>query len=154
MASDWVVFAAPLELMPWGNNTYTVVYLPEELVEAARVQGTRRVKGTMNDEPVNLGVNRSDITVQAFVYAGKPLQRRLGVKAGEVVDCRLRPADPDEVHVPSDVAEALTNADRTDTFERLRPGQRRRLLAVIESAASRATRSSRIQDLLRSLEPY
>jgi hypothetical protein len=129
------------------------VYLPEELVEAARVQGTRRVEGTMNDEPVNLGVNRSDITVQAFVYAGKSLQRRLGVRPGEVVDCRLRPADPNEVHVPSDVADALTNADRKDAFDRLRPGQRRRLLAVIEGAGSKPTRSSRIQDLLSSLEP-
>lgn len=75
----------------------------------------------MNGEPVNLGLNRADITPHAFVYAGTSLQRRLGLRAGAVVECRLRPADPDEVPVPDDVA------------------------------ASDATRTSRIRDLIRSL---
>lgn len=150
-ARGWVAFDAPLELLPWGRNTYTVVLVPAELSDAAAEQGTRRVEGTMNGEPVNLGLNRADVTVQSFVYAGKSLQRRLGVTAGEVVDCRLRPADPDEVPVPRDVAQALADAGSTAAFEQLRPAQRRRLLAVVEGAASQATRSSRIQELVRSV---
>ena len=110
--SDWVSFAAPLELLPWGRNVYTVVTMPEDLSQVARGQGTRRVEGTMNGQPVDLGLDRADVMAPAFVYAGKALQRRLGVRAGEVVDCRLRPADPDEVPVPRDVADALADAGR------------------------------------------
>ena len=150
-ADEWVVFDAPLEPMPWGKNIYTVVMMPEDLAQAAADLKTRRVEGTMNGEPVNLGLNRADITPHAFVYAGKSLQRRLSLQAGDVVECRLRPADPYEVPVPDDVATALTDAGRTDAFERLRPAQRRRLLATVEFAASEATRTSRINDLVRGL---
>ena len=149
--SAWLTFDAPLEPMPWGKNVYTVVMMPEDLAHAAAALKTRRVEGTMNGEPVNLGLNRADDTPHAFVYAGKSLQRRLGLGAGEVVECRLRPADPDDVPVPDDVATALADAGRTDAFERLRPAQRRRLLATVEFAASQATRTSRIRDLVSSL---
>lgn len=91
----------------------------------------------MNGEVVNLGLNRADITPNAFVYAGKSLQRRLGLRAGEVVECRLRPADPDEVPVPDDVATALADAGRTDAFERLRPAKRRQLLPRLGRRAFR-----------------
>ncbi len=53
--------------------------------------------------------------------------------------------------MPDDVATALADAGRTDAFERLRPAQRRRLLATVEFAASDATRTSRIHDLVRGL---
>jgi Bacteriocin-protection, YdeI or OmpD-Associated len=152
-AGDWLTFDAPLEPMPWGRNVYTVVKMPEALARAAAALKTRRVEGMMNGEPVNLGLNRADITPQAFVYAGKSLQRRLGIRAGEVVQCRLRPADPDEVPVPDDVVSALADAGLTDAFEHLRPAKRRQLLATIEFAASDATRSTRISDLVRGLSP-
>lgn len=148
---EWLTFDAPLEPMAWGRNVYTVVMMPPALAEAAAALKTRRVEGTMNGEDVNLGLNRADITPHAFVYAGKSLQRRLGVGVGAVVECRLRPADPDEVPVPDDVATALADAGGTDAFERLRPAQRRRLLATVEFAASEATRASRIADLVRGL---
>lgn len=146
-------FAAPLEILPWGRNVYTVVMLPRELSKAAAERGTRRVEGTMNGVPVNLGVNRADVTASAFVYAGKGLQRRLGVSSGAVVDCRLRPADPDEVPVPDDVADALADAGRTAAFDRLRPARRRQLLAAVEAAVSQRARSSRVDELVRSLAP-
>lgn len=152
-AVGWVTFDAPLEPMAWGRNVYTVVLVPEELAQAAAALSTRRVEGTMNGVPVNLGLNRADITPHTFVYAGTSLQRRLAARVGEVVECRLRPADPDEVPVPDDVATALADAGRTDAFERLRPAQRRQLLATVEFAASEATRSSRIRDLVRGLLP-
>ena len=149
-----MVFGAPLEPLPWGRNVYTVVRMPAELSEAAREQGTRRVEGTINGRPVNLGLNRADVTAQAFAYAGKALQRRLGAQAGDVVDCRLRPADPEEVPVPGDIADALADAGSRAAFDRLRPAQRRRLLAAVDGAASAATRSSRIHDLVRGLAPH
>lgn len=150
---DWISFAAPLEIMPWGRNVYTVMMLPPELSKAAAERRTRRLEGTMNGLSVNLGINRADVTANAFVYAGKSLQRRLGVRAGGLVDCRLRPADPDEVPIPGDVAEALAAGGRRAAFERLRPARRRQLLAAVEATTSQASRASRVDELVRSLPP-
>lgn len=146
-------FEAPLELMPWGRNTYTVIKIPEELAVRARVGSTRRVEGTVNDVPVNVGLNRSDVTPDTFVYVGKGLQQRLGVSAGELVECVLGPADPDHVPVPADVLAALEDAGRREPFERKSAPEKRRVLASIEEAMRPATRARRISALIESLPP-
>jgi uncharacterized protein YdeI (YjbR/CyaY-like superfamily) len=87
------------------------------------------------------------------MYAGKGLRRRLGTRPGDVVSCRLRPADPDEVPLADDVHRALADADRLAAFQRKRPADRRRLLQPIEDAARPETRHQRIAALLRSLRP-
>jgi hypothetical protein len=151
--TPWVEFDALVEVLPWGRNVYTIIRLEKALEEAARAAGTRRVEGTIDDMPVNVGVNRADVLPDAFMYAGKGLQRRLGARPGDVVSCRLRPADPDEVPLADDVHRALADADRLDAFQRKQPPDRRRLLQPIEDAARPETRQQRIAALLRSLPP-
>lgn len=81
--------------------------------------------------------------------------RRLGARTGDVVRCRLRPADPDEVPVPDDVHRALADADadagRLTTFEGRTPAERRRLLVPVQDAVRPETRRQRIAHLVRSL---
>ena len=146
-------FEAPLELMPWGRNTYTVIKIPEELAVRARVASTRRVEGTVNGVPVNVGLNRSDVTPNTFVYVGRGLQQRLGVSAGDLVECVLTPADPDHVPVPADVLAALEDAGRRTPFERTSAPEKRRLLALIEGAVRPTPRARRISALVESLPP-
>lgn len=148
-----LAFDAPVQLLPWGRRVYTVVMVPDRLARAAREAGTRRVEGTIEGLPVNLGLNRADVTPSSFLYVGKGLQRRLGLEPGDVAHCRLRPADPDEVPVAGDVADALAQAGRTSAFERLRPARRRTLLAAIEAGAGAATRARRIGEMVRALPP-
>lgn len=100
---------------------------------------------------VNLGVNRADVLPDAFAYAGRPLLARLGVRPGDLVECRLRPADPDVVPVPEDVASALADAGLADAFEAVPAPRRRRLLQPVEDAVRPATRAARIEALLRDL---
>ena len=100
---EWVELTALLEAMPWGRSIYTILRVNRSLEEAARAAGTRRVEGTIDDVPVNVAVNRADVLPDAFIYAGKPLQRRLGARPGDLVHCRLRPADPDDVLLAEDV---------------------------------------------------
>jgi hypothetical protein len=152
-ATRWVEFDALVEVLPWGRNIYTIIRLEKALERAAKAAGTRRVEGTIDDVPINVGVNRADVLPEAFMYAGKGLQRRLGVRPGDVVSCRLRPADPDEVPLADDVHRALADADRLDSFQRKRPADRRRLLQPIEDSARPETRQQRIAALLRSLPP-
>ena len=105
--AQWVEFDALVEVLPWGRSDYTIIRLERALATAAKVAGTRRVEGTIDDVPVNVGVNRADVLPSAFMYAGKGLQRRLGARPGDVVTCRLRPADPDDVPLADDVHHAL-----------------------------------------------
>lgn len=149
----WVEFDALVEPLAWGRNVYTVIRLDASLEAAARAQRTRRVEGTVEDLEVNVGLNRADVIPDAFAYVGKGLQRRLGVTPGDVVRCRLRPADPDHVPVPPDVRDALTDAGLLDAFEARPPAERRRLLQTVEEAARPETRRRRIDALLRDLGP-
>jgi hypothetical protein len=150
---DWVEYDALLELLPWGRNVYTILRVEQTLEQAAATDRTRRVEGTIEDLPVNLGVNRADVLPDAFMYAGKSLQRRLKAAPGDVVHCRLRPADPNEVPLPDDVHRALTRAGRLAAFDTKSPSERRRLLQPIEEAARPETRQQRTAALLRTLPP-
>jgi hypothetical protein len=150
---EWVELDALLEAMPWGRSIYTILRVNRSLEEAARAAGTRRVEGTIDDVPVNVAVNRADVLPDAFIYAGKPLRRRLGARPGDLVHCRLRPADPDDVLLAEDVNRALADSGRLAAFERRRPGERRRLLQPIETAVTSETRRRRIAALLGSLPP-
>jgi hypothetical protein len=148
---DWVAFDAVVEPLVWGRNVYTILRLDAALGEATSAAGTRRVEGTVDGVEVNVGLNRADVLPDAFMYVGPGLLRRLGVGRGDVVRCRLRPADPDHVPVPADLAEALDAAGRRAAFERVRPPERRRLVQPVEDAARPETRARRIAALVRSL---
>jgi hypothetical protein len=151
--SGWVEFDALVEVVPWGRNLYTIIRVEQALETAAKIAGTRRVEGTIEEVPVNVGLNRADVLPDAFMYAGKGLQRRLGAQPGDLVFCRLRPADPDDVSVADDVHRALADAGRLGAFQQKRPADRRRLLQPIEDAIRPDTRQQRIAVLLRSLPP-
>jgi hypothetical protein len=150
---EWVEFDALVEVMPWGRNVYIILRLKRALENAVSNARTRRVEGTIEDVPVNVGVNRADVLPDAFMYAGKTLQRRLGARPGDVVHCRLRPADPDDVPLADDIHRALVDAGRLTAFERKTPAERRRLLQPIEAAVKPQTRQQRTTALLRSLQP-
>jgi hypothetical protein len=153
MEPDWVEFDAVVESLPWGRNVYTVLRLEQALQHAANTSQTRRVEGTIDDVPVNVGVNRADVIPDAFMYAGKGLMRRIGARPGDVVHCRLRPADPDDVPLADDVHRALADAGRLDVFNGKTPAQQRRLLQPIEDAAKAETRQQRTAALVRALSP-
>src|SRR4051794_22575015 len=87
----WIEFDGPLELLLWGRNTYTVVYLADLLHGAVIAVATRRVDGRLDAVQVNLGVNKADVVARPYVYVGAALQRRLGARAADVMACRLRP---------------------------------------------------------------
>lgn len=148
---DWFEWEATLELLPWGRNTYTILTLEPSLVAAAQKVGTRRLEGTLNDEEINVGLNRADVIPDAFAYVGAGLQRTLGTRAGDAVHCRLRPADPAAVLIPDDVEQALAESGCTDSFAAKPAAEQRRLLQPIGAARSAATRQQRIEALLMSL---
>ena len=144
-------FDALVEPVQWGRARYTVIRLPAVLVEDAERQGTRRVAGEIEGTPVNLAVTTAPVVDGPFVYAGTSVLRRIGVRAGDPVTCRLAPADPDDVPLADDVEEALAAADLLGAWEALTPATRRRRLYAVDSAASAATRARRLAELLDGL---
>jgi Bacteriocin-protection, YdeI or OmpD-Associated/Domain of unknown function (DUF1905) len=135
----------------WGPNTYTILRVPVSLVAAATEAGTRRVEGTIDDVSVNLALTSAPVVEGHYLWAGRSLQHQLDVHAGDVVQCRLRPADPDEVPIAQDVSAALADAGRTSAWMAVRPTERRARLARVDAARRPETRARRIAELVAEL---
>lgn len=144
-------FDALVEPVHWGRSRYTVIRLPAALVADAERQGTRRVAGDIDGTAVNLAVTTAPVVDGPFVYAGASVLRRIGVRAGDPVTCRLAPADPDDVPLADDVRDALVAADLLGAWDALTPATRRRRLYAVDSGASAATRAKRLAELVAGL---
>ncbi len=149
--TDWVSFEASVQPMVWGKATYTVLPLPPDAAAALLAQGAKRVEGEINDHPVNLALSRAPVIEGLFLWAGQSLLDRIGLRPGEVVEVRLRPAPDDRVDVPDDIAAALRAADATAAWEALTAGKRRGLLYHIDTAKTAPTRAKRIAALIATL---
>lgn len=140
-----------IEPMQWGSSRYTVIRMPEALVDAARSVGTRRVGGELDGVEVNLALTRAPVFDGTFVWAGSSLLRRLRLEVGDPVQGHLAPVDPEHVHLAPDVTEALEASGRWDAWESLPPATRRRRLAPVDAAATGATRARRIRAIIDEL---
>ncbi len=140
-----------VEPMQWGAARYTVIRVPHELVDAARALGTRRVAGELEGVGVNLALTRAPVFTGTFVWAGASLLRRLRLEVGDPVKGHLAPVDPDEVPVPSDLADSLAVAGLRSAWDALPPAARRRRLVPVDAAVTPATRAGRIQAILDDL---
>lgn len=154
MTYEWPALGAAhpieafIEPMQWGKSRYTVIGMPDGLVTAAGDVGTRRVAGELDGVSVNLALTRAPVYSGTFVWAGASLLRRMRLEVGDPVTGLLAPVHPDEVPLPSDLADALAVVNMRDAWDALPPATRRRKLAAVDGAVSPATRVRRIQALL------
>ena len=149
--SDWHSFEAQIIPMEWGDSTYTVLPLPDDVTAALAAEGAKRVEGEINDHPVNLALTKAPVIAQTFLYTGKSLCRDIGIEPGVWLDVRLRKADPDHVDVPEDVVLALRQADASALWQALTPGKQRAALHQITSAKRAETRTKRLAALIADL---
>ena len=140
-----------VEPMLWGKSTYTVIGVPEELVEACRAAGTRRVAGRLEGIDVNLALTQAPVFAGTFVWAGASLLRRMRLEPGDPVAGHLAPVDPDHVPIAADVEAALEAAGLRDAWDALPASTRRRRLVPVDGAATDAARARRLQALLDDL---
>ncbi|MGV8871741.1 MAG: hypothetical protein ACOH2Q_04390 [Rhodococcus sp. (in: high G+C Gram-positive bacteria)] len=151
--SDRIRFDGVLEPLTWGKNTYAIVRIPAQLVEAATRWPTRRLDGSIDGLSLNLGINKADsgLLTDSFVYVGAGLQRRLGVSTGDLLSCEFEPVDPDLVPVPEDLTRSMEDAGCTPAWNRKRASERRRLLVPIDNAVRAQTRADRVARLVLQL---
>lgn len=149
--TDWITFDAIVEPMIWGDNTYTIVRLPDDVAENLSALGAKRVEGEFNEHAVNLALTKAPVLDGIFVWAGKSLLTRLDIEPGEPFEARLRPADPDHVDVAEDVLAALRKSETIAQWEALTAGQKRSKLYAIDTAKRADTRARRITAMIEAL---
>ena len=137
-----------VEPLEWGARTYTIMRLPEEVADAVRAAGAKRVRGTADGAPLELALTRAPVVEGTFLWAGKGLLRQIGARAGDPVTLRIHAVADDDVPVPADVMEALDAAAVVELWEELTPGRRRSLLYPVSTARSSATRERRVAALV------
>jgi hypothetical protein len=151
MENAYVTFEAAVEPREWSRAVYTILRLPPDV--AAALAGALRVEGEIAEHPVNLALSRAPVVEGVFLWAGQSLLDRVGVRPGEVVEVRLRPAPDDRVDVPDDVAAALRAGGVTAAWEALTPGRRRGMLYKVDTAKTAPTRAKRIAALVAEVAP-
>lgn len=149
--TDYINFEGKVVSIQWGDSTYTVLPLPDEVTAAFTAQGAKRVEGEFNDHPVNLALTKAPVIDQTFIWAGKSLLQACGITPGEQIDVRLRKADPNEVDLPADLTNAIRSAGLSDAWSALTPGKQRGLLYRVKTAKRAETRTKRIAELLKDL---
>ncbi|MEL7346031.1 MAG: YdeI/OmpD-associated family protein [Pseudomonadota bacterium] len=146
--SDYVTFEGQITPMEWGDSVYTVLPLPDDVVTALNCT---RVEGEIADHPVNLAITRAPVIDSAFLWTGKSLLGKIGIMPGDIVDIRLRPADPNFVDVAPDIISALRAAGKISDWDALTPGKQRAQVHQIETAKRAETRTKRIAALIEAL---
>lgn len=149
--TDWISFEGRIVSMEWGESTYTVLPIPDDVSAILTAQGARRVEIELNDHPYNLALTKAPSIASIFVYTGKAVLRETSIKPNEPIEVRIRKANPNEVEVPDDVLLLIRQNDLTEDWEALSPGKQRGLVHSIVSAKRPETREKRIAALVLDL---
>ena len=148
---DWLSFEGSVVPMEWGDSVYTVLPLPQEVSSALQSQNAKRVEIELNDHPLNLALTKAPVIAQVFVYTGKNVLMETGIAPGEMIDVRLRKADPNVVDIPPDVTQAIFEAGLVEVWTAMTPGKKRGLLHPVSTAKRLQTRQTRIAKLVKDL---
>ncbi|WP_412069765.1 YdeI/OmpD-associated family protein [Rubrivirga sp. IMCC43871] len=145
-------FAAPVLRTERGFRMHYVP-LPAE-VDAALGEA-RIVVGTLCDVPFRRAVHgRGDGTPR--LHFGKTMlaQARLGYGDTAIVELSAA-ADPDAVHLPAELAAALSmDAEAAARFATFTPGRRRSLGVHVDQAKRPATRERRALELCEKIRTH
>lgn len=147
---DYISFEGRVTTIQWGEANFTILRVPDAVME--RLGHPKRVEGEINDHPVNLAPQTAPVVEGPFLWTGKTLLHEIGVVPGDLLQVRLRPADPNDVEVPRDILSALRSAGVLEPWEALTPGKRRGILSQITRAKREETRTNRIKALIAELE--
>lgn len=150
--TDYHTFEGRIEPLDWGKATYTILRLPPEVDAALKAERAKRVEGEIGEHPVNLAITRAPVLDGAFLWTGQSFLNAAGLDPGDMVEVRLRKADPDHVETPDDVMAALRTAGKSQDWAALTAGKQRGMLYQVTSAKRAETRAKRIAKLIDELQ--
>lgn len=129
--------------------------LPADLADTLDAAGARRVIGTLNEQPISRGIQRTKDGVR-FLLFGRTALRDLGVAYGDTVVLEIA-ADPkpDAVDLGPEFEAALEDdPEAAARFATFTPGRRRSLAYYVTSAKRPATREKRALELTEKLRTF
>jgi hypothetical protein len=141
-------FASVVEL---GGKTATGIVVPEEVVTALGSGKRPAVKITVNAHTYRTRV--APMSGRYFVPLSAENREAAGVAAGEAVEVSIElDAEPRELSVPPDLAEALSNHPAAKAFfDRLSFTNRKEWVRWIEEARKAETREARLTKTIAGL---
>lgn len=140
----------PTTIFQIGNNTG--IEVPERIIEALGAGKKPAVVITVNDYTY-----RSTVAVMGGKYLipfSSEHRKNSGIKGGDAVKVTLLlDTEPRTVEIPEPFHTKLKkNKKALQAYEKLPPSGKKKVVTLIESAKTEATRDTRIDKILSSLE--
>lgn len=145
-------FLAPI-LLTRGGMSPNKVPFPEDVTADLRARGARRVIGTINGEPFDLGLHVSKSAGHTFIAMGRGRMRSLNVEPGDLVEVEVSAdPEPDNPDPGPELTAALdANEEAREVWDGFSPGMKRSVAWHVKSAKREATRRSRAEETARKL---
>lgn len=136
-------------ILQTGKNT-TGIQVPEEIVEKL---------GSGKRPLIRVTINKYTYHSAVAVMGGKYMislsaahREAAGVQGGDEVEITLElDLEPRTVEIPSDLRDALLNANALDAFENSAPSMKKEYVRQVEEAKAQETRERRIAKIVEKL---
>jgi hypothetical protein len=137
------------------NNGWTYIIVPSGISVLLQKPGKIFICGGINGSTFRTTFNKKG-DGEGFFYVNQPLLKSIKKTAGDRVSVELKVDDePRVVHIPDDMAEALSCSDKAQsTFELFPYSHRKEIIAWIDDAKKPETRLRRIVKAIDMLENY
>ena len=136
-------------ILQMGNNTG--IQVPEDVVEKLASGKRPLVRVTINHDYTY----RSAVAVMGDKYMislSKAHRNAAGVQGGDQVEIKVElDLEPRGVEIPSDLKDALVNANVLEAFEKSAPSIRKEYVRQVEEAKKQETRECRITKIVEKL---
>jgi ATPase subunit of ABC transporter with duplicated ATPase domains len=136
-------------ILQTGKNT-TGIQVPEEVMGKLGAGKQPLVRVTINKYTY-----RSAVAVMGgkYMISFNPQHRKAaGVQGGDEADVTLElDVEPRTVEIPTDLKDALTNANALDAFEKSAPSMKKEYVRQVEEAKAQETRERRITKIVEKL---
>lgn len=144
-------FKGVLERFP-GKGGWYFVRFPHPVAALFGTRGTVRMKGRMNEIPVDRAL-MPDGAGGHFIVLGADLRRKAGLRLGAEVSFSLERDETPEVVVLPEAFEVALNLDpeALSAFGRLTPGLKRSLVSWVAAGKRAETQEQRSAELLKRL---
>ena len=145
------IFAGPV-LRTSGTMGMHSVPIPAEVDGA--LGGARAVTGTLCGVPFRRAVHGRSNGAPHLRF-GRAILREAGLELGATALLEIEPADPDAVHLPAELAVALSlDPAASARFATFTPGRQRSLGVYVDQARRPATRERRALELCEKIRTH
>lgn len=145
-------FEAPVEKLDFGKFAYTVLYIPESLVEELSLDQNprQRIVAEIGDFEMDAAIQPS--SYGWYIMLSKRVLKACGLMPDDIVRMRFRVVDPSTVNVPEELRAALDeDATATAAWDALTPGKQRGFAYRVNSAKRPETRLKRVAEVLSAI---